>query len=1470
MIHTTDLDLADRDISGLTSADALATFLAKLGYETGARQLLTPEAIGLTGESAATFRAIELLAEDDDEVPLFQVIFAQPKSLTAKARNDLARVLGKTNLDYLLILASDFEDLEFVLLDKSERGHRRPTGVHHVKVIPRTISVNRRHPTRLDLRNLRRLTWTCQDGVDQVFKLRHVFATAAYTGVYFQNRTLFADYYLEHRLRDDPAWRDNPTEVFPAVQDLLRDGRTRWQDQAKQVVREQLFEPLFRRLGFRPVVQPPNTSDSNRPPDYRLEGAAGTALSVAFVYPWDRWLDGPDVNDGDSPEENPGAFVVAALDGGTADWIIVTNGQQWRLYSRHAHARATSFYEVDLVEALMASGETDPNEAFRYWWLFFRSAAYQAGTGQVGAGCWLDTILQGSRDYAKQLGEKLKKRIFYFVFKDLAAGFLADWGGRLGRGGEPTEQELADVFEATLTLLYRLLFLLYAESRDLLPVREAPYQAASLKKIKEEVAGKAGVALDDVSDRLQRAYSASETGLYHRLGELFAAMDKGDCARNVPTYNGGLFNTSPDDSDQREQRMARFLKLHKVPDLHLALAIDRLSRDQDERTLGLVFIDYKSLEVRHLGSIYEGLLEFKLILADEDKTTQAEKGQERYISLSQAKVRRGRSSEVVVRKGEVYLSNDKAERKASGSYYTPDPIVEYIVAQAVGPVIEEKLEALRPDFREARKTFDRYVANEKARPSPGVDPKEKESVRRFAAEKTYNTHKDLVERLFDLKVLDPAMGSGHFLVEAVDFITDRLLTFLSSFPINPVGFLLDRMRRDILRSLATGQQLDIYGDVDEVARDRDNPWTRRLTDINLLKRHILKRCIYGVDLNPMAVELAKVSLWLDAFTLGAPLNFLDHHLRPGNALVGLSIGDLEAVAGDRFHIRKIREQLRPAIETMLQVSRMADATAAEAAKSAALYQEVRAGLSGARLALDLLVAQDFGAKGAAGLVAEGDDLDFTNRDRLLASLHDAEERRVVAEAERLARDRGLHFFHWDLEFPEVFFGTSDDDLRRLRHSARLAPGSKGFNAVVGNPPYVRMELIKPLKPFLKPHFRCHAERADLFIYFYERAVQLLQPGGRTAFIASSTWTKTKAGESLRAFLKAETTLDSFLDFGDLPVFEDATTYPCILVTRRQPPPPDQVVASTVVNDLEATDLARYLHAHTVAVPQAQLELSGWHFEDRLATRLRDKIRAAGVALNEYCGSSPLRGIVTGLNEAFVIDTPTRDRLVAEDHKSAEILKPFLEGKDLKTWRAEWRGLWLIYTHDKIDFVRYPAIRAYLATYRPQLERRAKSDKHEWYELQQPQFAFTPCYQRPKIFYPHFSHWPTFSFDPKGFFGNDKTYCIPVEDSYLLGVLNSPVIWYIVRATCSPKRGGWYEMRVQYIEKMPIVRPSDSDRRAIGSLAERLSIHGVADRLAVESELFDRVARVYGLNREERDLIELKAGATLISTVNDEE
>ncbi|HEV3083124.1 MAG TPA: hypothetical protein VGY66_25285, partial [Gemmataceae bacterium] len=355
MPHTTDLDVTPKEIVELASADAVTAFLARLGYDTADRASLSPEAVGLSGESAGAIKRIELLSEDPEQ--FLRVVFAQPKSLTAKVRNDLVRVLGKSTIDHLLILASDFDTLEFVLLDKRKREQKGPAGGERIQVVPKTISVNRRTPTRLDLRTLRRFTWTCPDALEQFEKLRSVFDAAAYTEEYFQNRGLFSDHFLRDRLREDPAWRDNPSEMFAFVRDLLRDAQARWAGKDKDTLRTQLLEPLFKKLGYKPTVHRPSKTDQTKP-DYLLHsvaaggsvgGSPARPLTAAFVYAWDRWLDGPDLSDTDTPEENPGACVVTALDEGIADWIVVTNGRLWRLYSRQAHARATNFFEVDLV-----------------------------------------------------------------------------------------------------------------------------------------------------------------------------------------------------------------------------------------------------------------------------------------------------------------------------------------------------------------------------------------------------------------------------------------------------------------------------------------------------------------------------------------------------------------------------------------------------------------------------------------------------------------------------------------------------------------------------------------------------------------------------------------------------------------------------------------------------------------------------------------------------------------------------------------------------------------------------------------------------------------------------------------------------------------------------------------------------------------------------------------------------------------
>lgn len=1375
----TDRDVIGQQVSELSTTDGLAAFLANLGYDTSRRQVLPAEALGLA-EGEATYRHIEVLSEDAEG--FLRVIFVKLRSITAKARNDLVALLGKQAQDHLLILTKDFQVLEFVLIDKVRQKRHGPVAAAAYKPKAVVYSVPRKNPSRTDLRVLRGLTWTTRDGLEQFDKLRHVFQNAQYAGKYYQNRALFADHYLDTRLKDAPAWRQDPSAAYQGVRQIAADARARLKGKDEQEAREALYGPLWKVLGFKATLGKA-VGDDGPTPDYVLPARDGTPRTVALVYQWDRWLDGPDQNDRQTPEENPGAAVVSLLERGDAEWVIVTSGNRWRLYSRSAHSRSTNFYEVDLEEVLHASGDTDPNEAFRYWWLFFRAEAFAPLTAEEPAAgtapqCWLDTVVAGSREYAKQVEDRLKKRVFDHIVPHLAMGFLADRRNRLNIRTAATDDELEEIRQATLTLLYRLLFLLYAESRNLLPVNESPYQAVSLKRIKDEIAEAAGVAEEAVDAQLEKAYRKTEAALYDRLSALFKVMDRGDPLLNVPTYNGGLFITRPaDDDTSREAHNARFLIQHKVPDLYLAQAIDHLSRDPDERTFGLVFIDYKSLGVRQLGSIYEGLLEYRLKLADEDLATVRGRDGERIIPLSQAAGRRRNQAQVFVRRGEPYLANDRSERRATGSYYTPDHIVKYIVQETVGPVLQKKLEELVPAFRNAEKFYHRERRNFAA--APGMVP-ENQSVASLAMERMFAAHRELVERTFDCKVLDPAMGSGHFLVEVVDFVTDKLLDFLNRFPINPVYAALSQTRTSILESL---QEQGVAVDPEA------------LTDVHLLKRHVLKRCAYGVDLNPMAVELAKVSLWLDAFTLGAPLSFLDHHLRCGNSLIGSTFADLrQATEGQLFGFDY--EPVYRAVNHVLLVARMADATASEVHQSAARYGDARQALSGYKIILDILAARYFGHERALTLLQHGSDLDVSSQTALLQGLKRI-DRQTVEGVEKLADSR--RFFHWELEFPECFFRVRPGTERQVEEKPA---GEAGFDAVVGNPPYVRQEAITENKDWFKAAFDAvYAATCDLYVYFMQREIELLKTNGRMSMIVANKWLRAGYGRKLRSYLLRVAKPESIVDFGHSPIFPDADTFPCIPILSRRPQPQDGEVPEGETfkatqfpreDYLPQMAIAPYVVARRHKVGTALLSETAWSLENPHVQELFSRVIATGTKLGELLNSPPHRGIVTGCNDAFFIDDRTKQQLIASDPRSAQIIAPLLRGRDVDRWACRPSGLHMILAQRGITIEDFPAIKKHLSRFRRQLEPcppgwsgvgewagRAGGD-YNWYELQgSPADEFVRMVKSPKIVYQEIQYHSWFALDQSGACPNNKAFVLASSDLRLLGVLNSPLMWAVL-------------------------------------------------------------------------------------------
>lgn len=353
----------------------------------------------------------------------------------------------------------------------------------------------------------------------------------------------------------------------------------------------------------------------------------------------------------------------------------------------------------------------------------------------------------------------------------------------------------------------------------------------------------------------------------------------------------------------------------------------------------------------------------------------------------------------------------------------------------------------------------------------------------------------------------------------------------------------------------------------------------------------------------------------------------------------------------------------------------------------------------------------------------------------------------------------------------------------------VARWREGFDVVIGNPPYVRQELLTAYKDHWKSTYSTYDGAADLFVYFFERGIAQLKPGGRLGYIVSNKWLRGGYAERLRAMLARDLTIESIVDFGHAPVFPDADAFPCIIVVRKAPPPPDHEIQVTLYprEELGKELLASYVESHRFGLGQAQLGASGWSLEPSGVQALMDKLRRGGIPLAQYAKVKPYRGVLTGCNEAFLVDQATRDRLCREDPRSAEVLKKYLRGQDIARWAPEWAGLWMIFARRGIDIDNYPAIKAHLEQFREALEPRPKDHagtdwkgrkpgSYKWYELQDA-VDYYELFEKPKIVYQVIQFYPAYAIDRTQVYTNDKGFFLPTEDPWLVGVLNSPAMWW---------------------------------------------------------------------------------------------
>ena len=432
-----------------------------------------------------------------------------------------------------------------------------------------------------------------------------------------------------------------------------------------------------------------------------------------------------------------------------------------------------------------------------------------------------------------------------------------------------------------------------------------------------------------------------------------------------------------------------------------------------------------------------------------------------------------------------------------------------------------------------------------------------------------------------------------------------------------------------------------------------------------------------------------------------------------------------------------------------------------------------------------------------------------------------------------------HAFTWETAFPSVF-----------------AEG--GFDVVLGNPPYVRMEHLKALKPYLEKRYEVVSDRADLYCYFFERGLRLLKPGGRLGFISSNTFFKTGSGKPLRDYLRREAAIEGVVDFGDLQIFEGVTTYPAILTMKRGAAPKGHELRFWKVDALPENNFQATWEKAAGPYPQAALGAGSWELENPALRALRDKIRKGKKTLKDVYGA-PCRGVVTGLNGAFVIDSTAKERLCTQDPRSAELLKPFLEGKDLKRWRAEPRGLWLIYIpKNRIDIEDYPAIRDWLLPFKSALEGRAT--KQEWFELQQAQEAYIQHFEGAKVTYPEFCDTNQFLIDSANYL-NNKCYFVPTSDEWLAPFLNSKVSWFSITGNSVPVRGGFYQMHSQFVEQVPIPAWNDTARAKLAAASEQAR-KAAQERLALQTALTRRIPDLCSPGRDPKLTTRLQEWWTL--------
>ena len=729
-----------------------------------------------------------------------------------------------------------------------------------------------------------------------------------------------------------------------------------------------------------------------------------------------------------------------------------------------------------------------------------------------------------------------------------------------------------------------------------------------------------------------------------------------------------------------------------------------------------------------------------------------------------------------------------------------------------------------------------------------------------------------------IKICDPAVGSGHFLVSALN----EMIAVKSDLKIlhDRDGRRLKEYHVEVVNDelIVTDEEGELF-DYNPASKESQRIQEALFHE----KQTIIENCLFGVDINANSVKICRLRLWIELLknayykntgtgnmqpTLETLPN-IDINIKCNNSLVSRFALDADLkqalkkskwtiesyrMAADTYRNAESKEQKRAMERLMEDIKKD---FRSEISQNDPKLKKLR------RLSGELFQMTH------QGQLFEMNPKEKAAWNKKVATLT-GEIRKLETEIEEIKANKIYeNAFEWRFEFPEVL--NDDGDF-------------VGFDVVIGNPPYIRQEEFSDIKPYLQGHFNTFTGTADLYVYFVELSMNLLKHNGDFVFIIPNKWMRAGYGKRLRDFIRQQH-IERILDFGDLPVFEEATTYPCIIHLQKKAPNYQFTAANITTLDFPS-GLSAYIEENGLKILTEELQTEGWTLTDQKVQKLLAKIREQGIPLGKYVNGKIFYGIKTGYNEAFVIDKETRDRLIAEDPRSAEIIKPFLAGRDIKRYQTPLIDKYLILVpkgftiknnlpkdhparwvseppprygdmpyKDAWDWFSnsYPAVATHLAPFKDKAIQRTDQGDF-WWELRA--CDYYDEFEKPKIVYPNICKRPEFTLIEDGTYTNQKCFIITHYTPTLLAVLNSRLCYFLFKSILPKLRGDFYEPSYMYFKDFPIIKTRiEGLENVVRQILELKKNKPHSDTTDLESQIDLLVYRLYGLTYDEVKVVD---------------